>query len=364
MADDFFYSRSPVKDLPDKGDTKVVSLNKLKIGLISIFSVLVLAWLMSGSFATVSGVSQADEMDGPLLTAKGSADDYVGSETCKACHEDQFKAFSETKHAKLKDVASWKDKAQGCESCHGPGKEHAESGDITKIISFKNKTSKEISDTCLACHSGKQEHANFKRSDHYRNNVGCTDCHTAHGAESHPTQIGSITLPTLNSDLKPGTGTLAMLKASEPQLCLKCHNEMKSQFSQPFHHKVLEGQMKCSDCHNAHGDFELKNARLAVGGDAACIKCHTDKKGPFVYEHLPITVEGCATCHNTHGSANPKMLKRSQVRQLCLECHSSIFESLAPNAPSFHNQANVRYQNCTICHAKIHGSQTHPFFFR
>jgi hypothetical protein len=25
----------------------------------------------------------------------------------------------------------------------------------------------------------------------------------------------------------------------------------------PFHHKVLEGAMKCSDCHNPHGGFEL-----------------------------------------------------------------------------------------------------------
>ena len=38
----------------------------------------------------------------------------------------------------------------GCESCHGPGKAHAEEGDPTKIISFKNKSSKEISETCLA----------------------------------------------------------------------------------------------------------------------------------------------------------------------------------------------------------------------
>jgi predicted CXXCH cytochrome family protein len=75
-----------------------------------------------------------------------------------------------------------------------------------------------------------------------------------------------------------------MLKAGEPQLCMSCHSEVKPDFTKPFHHKVLEGVMKCSDCHNPHGGFELKQTRLAVGADAACIKCHADKQGPFTYE--------------------------------------------------------------------------------
>jgi DmsE family decaheme c-type cytochrome len=147
-------------------------------------------------------------------------------------------------------------------------------------------------------------------------------------------------------------------------LCLSCHNETKSQFTQPFHHKVLEGAMKCSDCHNPHGGFELKQARLAVGADAACIKCHSDKQGPFVFEHAPLKVEGCAICHSPHGSSNPRLLKRNNVNQLCLECHSNAHEIGAPNTPSFHNQATARFQNCTTCHAKIHGSNSHNLYFR
>src|ERR1044072_479001 len=52
--------------------------------------------------------------------------EYVGSEACKDCHEDQFKAFSHTSHAQLATLASWKNKVTGCESCHGPGKAHSE----------------------------------------------------------------------------------------------------------------------------------------------------------------------------------------------------------------------------------------------
>ncbi len=343
----------------------MTSTKYVKIASVAAFIVFISFWVVSGMFQGVKGSDVIDSSNVPATLPNTNQDDYVGSETCATCHEDQFKSFSATKHAKLKDLDNWKGKVQGCESCHGPGAAHVEgAGDITKIISFKNKTSKVISESCLTCHAGKQDHNKFRRGDHWRNNVGCTDCHSSHDIGTHATQIGSITLAGVDSDDKPGSGTVAMLRTSEPQLCINCHTEMKSQFSQPFRHKVLEGQMKCSDCHNAHGDFELKNARLAVGGDVACIKCHNDKKGPFVYEHLPITTEGCATCHNTHGSSNPKMLKRNQVRQLCLECHSAVLDSLAPGVPSFHRQDTVRSANCTTCHVKIHGSQTHPAFFR
>jgi DmsE family decaheme c-type cytochrome len=343
----------------------MASIKNIKLALIGTFVFLLVFWLVSENISNVEGTVGIDSTDVPAVLPNTNQDDYVGSESCKDCHEAQFKSFSDTKHAKLSQLKSWKGKVQGCESCHGPGKAHIEDAtDLTKIISFKDKSSKVISESCLTCHAGKEDHNQFKRGDHWRNNVGCTDCHTAHGAESHLTKIGSLTQPSIDSDNKPGSGTLAMLKTSEPQLCLQCHTSQKADFSKPFHHKVLEGQMKCSDCHNAHGTFELKNARLAVGGDVACIKCHTEKQGPFVYEHLPVTTEGCATCHNTHGSTNPKMLKRNQVRQLCLECHSAISGNLAPGVPSFHNQANVRTQNCTTCHSMIHGSQSHPAFFR
>ena len=99
---------------------------------------------------------------------------------------------------------------------------------------------------------------------------------------------------------------------SEPQLCLSCHSEVKHQFNCPFHHKVLEGAMKCSDCHNPHGGFELKQTRLATGADAACIKCHADKQGPFVYEHAPVKTEGCVACHTPHGSSNPRLLNTAR----------------------------------------------------
>ncbi|HEV7701147.1 MAG TPA: DmsE family decaheme c-type cytochrome [Pyrinomonadaceae bacterium] len=343
------------------------STKKIKIAFLTIFSFLIAGWAFSGNMTGVRGDTVVDAATTVAPEAAATpGGDYVGSEACQACHEDQFKNFTPTKHAKLKEVASWKNKVVGCESCHGPGKAHLEDAtDLTKIISFKGMTSKQTSESCLACHSGKESHNNFRRGEHWRNDVGCTDCHSPHGSPLKDTQAGSITFPGETSKQNAGIATVALLKQSEPQLCMSCHTETKSQFSKPFHHKVMEGTMTCSSCHNAHGGFEAKQAKLAVGADASCVKCHSNKQGPFAFEHAPLKTEGCAACHTPHGSSNAKMLTRSTVRQMCLECHSAITDQIeTPGVPTFHNQTTVRYQNCTVCHTAIHGSNSSNRFLR
>jgi predicted CXXCH cytochrome family protein len=320
----------------------------------------VLLWAVSGTLpGPASAVEGTVEPRGTQQT-----EDYVGSEVCKDCHEVQFENFSHTVHAKLTESRNWKGKVTGCEACHGPGKAHIEEADPTKIISFKNKTAKESSETCLTCHAGREEHNNFRRGEHWRNDVGCNDCHSSHEPTLLVSNPGSNSLISEVGRRNVDIRSAPMLRNSEPQLCLSCHTEQKAQFSMPFRHKVLEGFMKCSDCHNPHGGFELKQTRLATGADSGCLKCHTDKQGPFTFEHAPLKTEGCSSCHTPHGSANPKLVARSQVRQLCLECHSNAHEIGAPNLPNFHNQATVRYQNCTTCHVKVHGSHVDRFFFR
>jgi len=323
-------------------------------------SVVTLIWWFASASQSPAAAAVDPAPGIPLVDDAG----YVGSDACKDCHEDQFKAFSHTSHSQLATIGSWKGKVTGCESCHGPGKAHVEEGDPAKIISFKNKSAKAISETCLTCHAGREERNNFRRGEHWRNDIGCTDCHSSHSFPGNRQVSKSITFVGPANAQKPDFSTLHLLKLGEPHLCVSCHAEVKPDFNKPFHHKVLEGVMKCSDCHNPHGGFEQKQSRLATGSDAACIKCHADKQGPFTYEHAPLKTEGCVACHTPHGSSNPRLLKFSVVNQLCLTCHS-VDHGVGADEPAgpTHNQ-NAQYSSCTNCHVKIHGSRTSPVFFR
>ena len=88
---------------------------------------------------------------------------YVGSETCKGCHEDQFKKMEHTLHGKLLGTQLSKGdlQARGCEGCHGPGSKHLEDqANPANNLRF-GKTSilkaADKNEVCLQCHSrGKQ----------------------------------------------------------------------------------------------------------------------------------------------------------------------------------------------------------------
>jgi decaheme c-type cytochrome, DmsE family len=304
-------------------------------------TLLTLLTLLSGVWRSsrVSGAVHDKQQTGSHEKAPtASTDDHVGSEVCETCHADAVKKFAGNPHWKL--ALAHDGKGVTCEACHGAGKDHVESGgDVTKIFQFSKAPSKVVDEKCLACHAG--AHPNFERSAHGEANVGCASCHSVHSFKSEE----------------------KLLKASQPKLCYTCHTDIKPAFAQPFHHKVDEGLVSCSDCHNPHGTFKQKGLHSSIAGDAVCVKCHTEKAGPFVYEHPPIKTEGCGACHYPHGSPNPRLLTRNNVNSLCLQCHSALNEQFtAPGTPSFHNMAN-QYQACTVCHTQIHGSNTHPAFF-
>ncbi|MFQ5722842.1 MAG: DmsE family decaheme c-type cytochrome, partial [Terriglobia bacterium] len=277
----------------------------------------------------------------PPGSSPPAQDAYAGGDTCLVCH-DMEESFRKNPH-----YATWEEtdlpwSERGCESCHGPGQAHVDAqGDVSEIFSFNEASAQDISDTCLDCHLQQEERANFLRNEHGLNSVACTECHSIHSA-----RVSS-----------------SLLRASTPALCYDCHNEVRVQFNKPFHHKVNEGLLNCTDCHNQHGGFSARQLRTATGTDQACYQCHADKQGPFVFEHPPVKVEGCAICHEAHGSINPRLLKRPEVRFLCLECHAGSPATFGDATPFFHDLRQPTWQNCTTCHVNIHGSNLDPHFF-
>jgi DmsE family decaheme c-type cytochrome len=146
------------------------------------------------------------------------------------------------------------------------------------------------------------------------------------------------------------------------ELCEGCHLNVRAQFQRPFHHKVPEDAMSCVDCHNPHGSIRHAMQQSFGANEPGCFNCHGDKRGPFTFEHAVVRFQGCGTCHEPHGSANPRMLIRQEVQFVCLECHANLPNVANTNSalgvvpPSFHDLRSPRFQNCTVCHQKIHGS--------
>jgi DmsE family decaheme c-type cytochrome len=261
--------------------------------------------------------------------------EFVGSDTCATCHADVSKNFAANPHQKM---ALMHGNANGvtCENCHGAGSEHvAGGGDVTKIFDPAKASVKDVDTKCLSCHAG--AHPNFDRSPHAKANVGCTSCHSIHGSKEE-----------------------SLLKAPQPTLCFQCHADVKPAFGMPFHHQVNEGLIKCSDCHDVHGTFENSNLKSTADQNWICTKCHTDVRGPFVYEHVPVKAEGCVGCHTPHGSQNPRLLNMPSTNTLCNQCHSPV----AAGTVHGMNSGSAELAPCTSCHTYIHGSNINAAFLR
>jgi DmsE family decaheme c-type cytochrome len=147
---------------------------------------------------------------------------------------------------------------------------------------------------------------------------------------------------------------------------------MRAKAMRTSHHPVREGKMECSSCHNPH-----EGARPAMikaeSVNELCYTCHTEKRGPFLFEHAPVR-EDCVSCHEPHGS-NHKPLLTSKMPNLCWNCHftgSGHFGSgdnfstekgvtAAPaGAPTGFPTVNSRFieKSCKNCHTNLHGSNS------
>ncbi|MFH1216859.1 MAG: DmsE family decaheme c-type cytochrome [Pseudomonadota bacterium] len=271
-----------------------------------------------------------------IFTADASS--AIGSEeSCKDCHSDQYNSYAKTIHARMEISESPANK-KACESCHGMGDKHVEQGggDKAGMLSFgKEEDAQEKSGKCLACHEESQHLAFWDNGKHKSSGVSCDACHLIHGG-----------------------GRDKALKDSQQEICFGCHNNIRMLSNRQSHHPVKEGKMTCTDCHNPHGSFDAQMLQADSANDL-CFKCHAEKRGPFRFEHQPVT-ENCLSCHNVHGSNHSAMLTR-RPPQLCQECHGAgghrgrtYTDERSFNGPDPRMQMYGRA--CMNCHTNIHGS--------
>jgi DmsE family decaheme c-type cytochrome len=269
---------------------------------------------------------------------------YAGSEVCQACHEDIYNVFQKSPHHAVESEKRRGFEGRSCEACHGPAQKHIESASAADIRNPGKLAAAAADKICLTCHLNQPTQVGRLESSHMKDQVSCTSCHKVHANGGHDLVVRQAS--TVNEQ------------------CASCHLNEWAQFQRPNHHKLPEGAMSCVDCHNPHGSIRPAMAQSFGANEPGCFKCHGDKRGPFTFEHAVVRFEGCAACHEPHGSANPRMLIRQEVRFVCLECHANMPTTTATAArpvlgvvpPSFHDLISPRFQNCTICHQKIHGS--------
>lgn len=291
-----------------------------------------------------------------LAPAALAADGLVGSAVCRTCHPDIWLNFYKNPHYKSLAAGNLPPERTGCEACHGPGQTHVEArGGRTTIRAYSLMEPQQVLETCLACHQRDIPRMNVRRSTHTQSDVVCSSCHSIHKSPA-PKHL---------------------LANKQAELCYGCHAGVRAQFSLPSKHRVNEGFMSCADCHNPHGagspswrmGLRPRMVDTALANEETCLKCHSDKRGPFVFEHPSVRVEGCEACHSPHGSMNPRLLRRPAVFTLCLECHNGagrfgLQGDGIKTQSSTHSMADPRYRNCTTCHARIHGSNADSLFLR
>lgn len=265
---------------------------------------------------------------------------YVGEETCLTCHEDMKKGYHGSPHSRARDPRSPAAK-QGCESCHGPGQAHVDAGgDKTKIKNPATMSAKDVSALCTTCHN-RGTHENWDSSKHNARNLTCTTCHSVHAFKSETSQLKTETIQ---------------------ETCQQCHRNEVNKVHRSSHMPVgdLNGnKMECTSCHNPHGSDNVKMLKVGSSVNELCVSCHTEKRGPFLWDHAPVR-ENCTTCHDPHGSNNERMLT-AKLPMLCQRCHVSSRHPATMYDQKQINSFSTRVvgRACVNCHQMIHGSN-HP----
>jgi len=273
---------------------------------------------------------------------------YVGTATClSACHyHDRIKRDFDASTMGVQLSKKSGMPLVDCESCHGPGslaiegitpekvEEDAKAGKQTAcnyktLIDLKELPAQAKSLICLKCHTANATFNlhNWNAGIHAISEVSCSDCHNVHAGP----------------DLK--------VKPREVyEMCEKCHQDVKAQFSLPSHHPVPERRVFCTDCHDPHGTDAGDLLRKGTVKET-CTQCHAEKEGPFLFEHAENT-EDCRTCHSSHGSVNNNLLNVA-VPFLCLQCHPG--HRTGTNSAQLESKGAF-YTRCTDCHSQIHGT--------
>lgn len=271
---------------------------------------------------------------------------HRGADSCIPCHNDGMPrsamAIFGTPHAALDDPAAPFGQFQ-CESCHGPGKDHARAqrggGNVRPAVSFGRDSPTPVPEqnaVCFGCHES-QGRLGWIGSTHEAQDVPCAACHHIHRGKDRVFDA-----------------------LAQQDACFACHENRRADSYRTSNHPLRFSAMACSSCHDPHnGDNDSLLREATVNG--TCYTCHAEKRGPFLWEHAPAS-EDCTLCHRPHGSNHFAMLEK-RPPLLCQQCHSPAgHPGVAYTPEQAGDDFNSRFilgKACLNCHSEVHGSN-HP----
>ncbi|MBI4375433.1 MAG: sigma 54-interacting transcriptional regulator [Elusimicrobia bacterium] len=281
---------------------------------------------------------KAHEAEATKLKEQAGAHAPVKEGLCSSCHsdpadasklKDEPKALCLSCHAQRrqdleKSHAHQPFKDGDCSTCHQP-----HGSDKGSLLSAA------LPELCVTCHAPGDDSL---RSAHFgvsEFSQSCTRCHSPHASDEPKLLAGKPHVPFESRSCqmchkkgaKPGP---AQVKETPGQTCFLCHSNFAKRGESPGAHPPFAAG-DCVSCHDPH--ISRLGALRKAPLNEVCFTCHDEalKDNHPIAKH-PTSKPGlddprrkgkpfdCASCHDPHASAQPKLI-RGSATNLCEECH-------------------------------------------
>lgn len=179
-----------------------------------------------------------------------------------------------------------------CERCHGPGSDHAESGDKNKIISPQYLTAKAGNELCGQCHGSHAGKSATPEGIHKYPYNGSYESSAGNGffvpgVNDIEDFYYNYDQPTSGLQNYGGTWTEGTFHSWPDQIHSRAHSQMLSEMRRSVHYNNSFEKLTCFTCHDAHTlgapDLEvdgIKFEEAAYNDNTLCLACHASHK-PF-----------------------------------------------------------------------------------
>jgi predicted CXXCH cytochrome family protein len=212
-----------------------------------------------------------------------SAEDYVGAEECKSCHDEIYNSWSKTGHFN----------ERGCVECHTTGGRPDGSYILKKV-------------QCEMCHTPGADHVSSKDKKDIAINWSanlCGQCHrTSHFPQFEEWEQSAHAESLLAADGLVGNDSK----------CQGCHvsQAVITRFEGETRVVDTPEPVDCQTCHDPHGSSNERQLRFPA--EELCIQCHNTKGAEI----------GGAASHPQAEMLSDSIMHKADIT--CYDCHKYI----------------------------------------